>query len=66
MAEDQNVVAAEEEVEAPVAEPAPPAEKPEKKENAEEPWLLGQSRSMWFLIDSAVVLLIVIIMRLTA
>lgn len=29
---------------------------------AEKPWLLGQTPSMWFLIDSAVVLLIVIVM----
>ena len=33
-------------------------------QNAEKPGLLGQTPSMWFLIDSAVVLLIVIIMRL--
>ncbi len=30
---------------------------------AEKPWLLGQTPSMWFLIDSGVVLLIVLIMR---
>ncbi|MBX3050256.1 MAG: hypothetical protein KF753_02210 [Caldilineaceae bacterium] len=35
-------------------------------EPAEKPGLLGQTPSMWFLIDSAVVLLIVIIMRVAA
>jgi hypothetical protein len=35
-------------------------------EPAEKPWLLGQTPSMWFLIDSAVVLLIVVIMRVVA
>lgn len=33
---------------------------------AEKPWLLGQTPSMWFLIDSAVVLVIVLIMRFTS
>ena len=36
---------------------------PTAAEPAEKPGLLGQTPSMWFLIDSAVVLLIVIIMR---
>ena len=35
-------------------------------EPSEKPGLFGQTPSMWFLIDSAVVLLIVIIMRVTA
>lgn len=48
----------EEVVEEAVAPPAP--------EPAEKPWLLGQTPSMWFLIDSAVVLLIVIIMRVAS
>jgi len=39
----------------------PPASEP-----AEKPWLLGQTPSMWFLIDSAVVLLIVLIMRIAS
>ena len=47
-----------EDIEEAVAPPAP--------EPAEKPWLLGQTPSMWFLIDSAVVLLIVIIMRVVA
>ena len=34
--------------------------------SAEKPWLLGQTPSMWFLIDSAVVLLLVILMRVLA
>jgi hypothetical protein len=42
-----------EEVTTPAADP----------ESEEKPWLFGQTPSMWFLIDSAVVLLIVIIMR---
>jgi hypothetical protein len=35
-------------------------------ESAEKPWLFGQTPSMWFLIDTAVVLLIVLIMRALA
>lgn len=42
------------------AAPAPAAA------TAEKPWLLGQTPSMWFLIDSAVVLLLVILMRVLA
>lgn len=59
MAEHENVekVAEAAPVPAAPAAPAVPAEK--------SGWL-GQSPSMWFLIDSAVVLLIVLIMRLTA
>ena len=34
--------------------------------SAEKPWLYGQTPSMWFLITSGAVLLIVVIMRLTA
>jgi len=65
MAEDESVGMAEEvleelieEVEEAVVPPAP--------EPVEKPWLLGQTPSMWFLIDSAVVLLIVILMRVAA
>ena len=32
-------------------------------QQSEKPWLFGQTPSMWFLIDTAVVLLIVLIMR---
>jgi len=54
MTEDQSV---EPVVETVVAETPAPAEKP---------GLLGQTPSMWFLIESAVVLLIVVIMRVAA
>lgn len=50
-----------EEVEEMAAPASPAASEPEEK-----PWMFGQTPSMWFLIDSAVVLLIVLIMRLTA
>ncbi|HRJ40553.1 MAG: hypothetical protein KJZ86_18240 [Caldilineaceae bacterium] len=60
MAEHQNVAPVAEKSVAPAVKAAPaPA-------NAEKPGLLGQTPSMWFLIDSAIVLLIVLIMRLTA
>ena len=45
---------------------APAAQALPAPEAAEKPWLLGQTPSMWFLIDSAVVLLIVVIMRLVS
>ncbi|MBI3957921.1 MAG: hypothetical protein HY328_03850 [Chloroflexi bacterium] len=49
-----------------VAEKTPvPAARPAKAAAAaEKPWLLGQTPSMWFLIGSGVVLLIVAILRL--
>jgi len=58
MAEYQNVESVAE-VAVTSAAKAAPAPEP-----AEKPWLLGQTPSMWFLIDSAVVLLIVAIIRL--
>lgn len=64
MAEHQNAAPAEEKAAAPA--PAPAAQAAPAPENAEKPWLLGQTPSMWFLIDSAVVLLLVLIMRFTA
>ncbi len=39
---------------------------PSTSEPDEKPGMFGQTPSMWFLIDSAVVFLIVLIMRLTA
>lgn len=50
-------------VETVAAKPATPPTPAKAAPEAEKPWLLGQTPSMWFLIDSAVVLLIVVVMR---
>lgn len=69
MAENETVETIEEIVEETfeeVTEDIEEAVAPPDPEPAEKPGLLGQTPSMWFLIDSAVVLLIVIIMRVAA
>ncbi len=69
MAEQESVEMVEEMVEETIEKVTEEVEEvavPAASEPEEKPWMFGQTPSMWFLIDSAVVFLIVLIMRIAS